>query len=161
MSNSHEKEVEQYHSQPTKNSLNWVPNKWRRLSLKHAALSSGVPKTSRDDASNIPKDGDSNVPMDDTSKVHMEDAPVNNKSRSLSKDAIEFYDNADAPFCYSRILGLNKLHTEFWGVLLGYLNDVSYWRRVIHGPYKPQEKGYLKTGHTNDDYLLKNGGGLG
>ncbi|KAD6796447.1 hypothetical protein E3N88_07343 [Mikania micrantha] len=26
---------------------------------------------------------------------------------------------------------------------------------------KPQEKGYLKTGHINEDYLPKNGGGLG
>ncbi|KAD7477845.1 hypothetical protein E3N88_00981 [Mikania micrantha] len=292
MSNPHEKEVEQYHSQPTKNSLNWVPNKWRRLSLKHVASSSGVPKTSRDEVANIPKDGDSKVPMDDTSKVHMEDVPVNNESRSLSKDAIEFYNNGDALFCYLRILELNKLHTEFWGVILGYLNDgrlssihiegwvrrmmfirgsnkrtnpdveldwtilppqfhsemydyttkygseyanglnelyppfwevqyiyipiyvqaiedwllvqtnlctmeltqywsnhkyskhygrlihngvlqkfdmffdklsdaVNYWRCVIHGPYKPQKKGYLKTGNINDDYLPKNGGGLG
>ncbi|KAL8217858.1 hypothetical protein R6Q57_021231 [Mikania cordata] len=244
-----------------------------------------------DDASNIAKDGDSKIPKDETSKVHMEDVPVNNESRSLSKDAIEFYIDGDAPFFYSRILGLNKLHTEFWGVLLGYLNDgrlssihiegwvrrmmfirgankrknpsaefdwtilppqfhsemydykskfgleyanginelyppfwevqyiyipiyvqaiedwllvqinlctmeltqywsnhkyskhygrlihfgvqkfdmffdklldpVSYWRRVIHGNYKPQEKGYLKIGHINDDYLPKNGGGLG
>ncbi|KAL8197679.1 hypothetical protein R6Q57_024327 [Mikania cordata] len=123
MSNPYEKEsVEQYHSQPTKNSLSWVSNKWRRLSFKHSASSSVVPKTSRDDA-NVPMDGASKVPMDDTSKVHMENAPVNKESHSLSKDAIEFYNKGDAPFCYSRILGLNKLHTDFWGVLLGYLND--------------------------------------
>ncbi|KAL8204526.1 hypothetical protein R6Q57_010149 [Mikania cordata] len=41
------------------------------------------------------------------------------------------------------------------------LDAVSYWRRVIHGPYKPQEKGYLKTGLINDDYLPKIGGALG
>ncbi|KAL8235488.1 hypothetical protein R6Q59_021588 [Mikania micrantha] len=169
----------------------------------------------------------------EASKVPMEDAPDNNESHTLSHDAIEFYNNRDAPYCYSRILGLNNLHTDFWGVLLGNLNDgrlysihiegwiqrmmfirgankrenpstefdwtilppqfhsemydykmkfgseyanrmkelyppfcelldvVSYWRRVIHGPYKPQDKRYLKTQHINDDYLPKNGGGLG
>ncbi|KAL8231021.1 hypothetical protein R6Q57_000799 [Mikania cordata] len=217
--------------------------------------------------------------MDEAAKVHVEDAQDKNESHALSRDAMEFYNNGDAPYCYSRILGLNKLHTDFWGVLLGYLNDgrlyairckkrtdpftefdwtilpplfhsemydyttkygseyangmnelyppfwevqyiyipiyvqatedwllvqinlctmeltqywcshkyskhygslihngvlqkfdmffdklldaVSYWRRVTHGPYKPQVKGYLKTGLINDDYLPKIGGALG
>ncbi|KAL8193727.1 hypothetical protein R6Q57_026419 [Mikania cordata] len=163
-------------------------------------------------------DGTKDV-MDEGAKVPVEDAQDKNESRTLSWDAMEFYNNGDAPYCYSRILGLNNLHTDFWGVLLGYLNDgplyaiaiedrllvqinlctmeltqywcnhkyskhygslihngvlqksdmffdklldaVSYWRRVIHGPYKPQVKGYLKTGLINDDYLPKIGGALG
>ncbi|KAD4584806.1 hypothetical protein E3N88_22407 [Mikania micrantha] len=287
MSNPREKNVadnEQYHSQPTKNSLSWVPNNWRRLSLKNPASSSSVPKTTMND---VTKDV-----MDEAAKVPVEDGQDKNESHTLSRDAMEFYNNGDAPYCYSRILGLNKLHTDFWGVLLGYLNDgclnaihiegwvrrmmflrgakkrtnpsiefdwtilppqfhsemydyrtkygseyangmnelyppfwevqyiyipiyvqaiedwllvqinlctmeltqywcnqkyskhygrlihngvlqkfdmffdklldaVSYWRRVIHGPYKPQEKGYLKTGLINDDYLPKIGGALG
>ncbi|KAL8207782.1 hypothetical protein R6Q57_007194 [Mikania cordata] len=254
MSNPREKNVaddEQYHSQPTKNSLSWVPNKWRRLSLKNSASSSSVPKTTMND---VTKDI-----MDEAAKDPVEDAQDKNESHTLSRDAMEFYNNGDAPYCYSRILGLNKLHTDFWGVLLGYLNDsrlyaifhsemydyrtkygseyangmnelyplfwevqyiyipiyvqaiedwllvqinlctmeltyywcnhkylkhygrlihngvlqkfdmffdkfldaVSYWRRVIHGHYKPQEKGYLKTGLINDDYLPKIGGALG
>ncbi|KAL8256363.1 hypothetical protein R6Q59_031430 [Mikania micrantha] len=124
MSNPHEnKSVEQYHSQPTKSSLNWVLNKCRRLSLKHFASSSGVPKTTMDDATKIPMDDASKVPMNDASKVVMEDAPKNNESHMLSRDAVEFYNNGDAPFSYSGIFGLNKVHTDFWGVLLGYFRD--------------------------------------
>ncbi|KAL8214029.1 hypothetical protein R6Q57_003478 [Mikania cordata] len=106
---------EQYHSQSTKNSLSWVPNKWRRLSLKNHATSSSVPKTTMND---VTKDV-----MDEAAKVPVEDAQDKNESRTLSRDAMEFYNNGDAPYCYSRILGLNKLHTDFWGVVLGYLND--------------------------------------
>ncbi|KAD1215660.1 hypothetical protein E3N88_43152 [Mikania micrantha] len=83
--------------------------KAKRLSLKHPASSSGVPKTAMNDVTK--------VLMDEGSKVPMKDAPDKNESHTLSQDAIEFYNNGDAPYCYSRILGLNKLHTDFWGVL--------------------------------------------
>ncbi|KAL8211262.1 hypothetical protein R6Q57_005699 [Mikania cordata] len=128
MSNPREKNVpddKQYHSHPTKNSLSWVPNKWRRLSLKNHAASSSVPKTTMND---VTKDV-----MDEAAKVHVEDAQDKNESHALSQDAMEFYNNGDAPYCYSRILGLNKLHTDFWGVLLGYLNDGRLYAIHIEG----------------------------
>ncbi|KAL8260878.1 hypothetical protein R6Q59_024927 [Mikania micrantha] len=73
------------------------------------------------------------VLMDEAAKVPMEDAQDKNKSHTLSRDAIEFYNNGDAPYCYSRILGLNKLHSNFWGVLLGYLNDGRLYSIHIEG----------------------------
>ncbi|KAL8209456.1 hypothetical protein R6Q57_006188, partial [Mikania cordata] len=199
-----------------------------RLSLKHGS-SSGVPKTSRDDASNIPMDAASKVPMDDTSKVHMVDAPVNNESRSWvprmmfirgankrKNPSPEFDLTILPPQFHSEMYdyktkfgseyanGMNELYPPFWeaiedwvlvqinlctmeltqywykhkylkhyGRLIHYgilqkfdmffdklLDAVSYWRCVIHGPYKPQQKGYLKTQHINDDYLPKNWGGI-
>ncbi|KAL8199722.1 hypothetical protein R6Q57_013290, partial [Mikania cordata] len=63
----------------------------------------------------------------------VEDAQDKNESRTLSRDSMEFYNNGDAPYCYSRILGLNKLHTDFWGVLLGYLNDGRLYAIHIEG----------------------------
>ncbi|KAL8231017.1 hypothetical protein R6Q57_000795 [Mikania cordata] len=71
--------------------------------------------------------------MDEAAKVHVEDAQDKNESHALSRDAMEFYNNGDAPYCYSRILGLNKLHTDFWGVLLGYLNDGRLYAILIEG----------------------------
>ncbi|KAL8205846.1 hypothetical protein R6Q57_009397 [Mikania cordata] len=76
---------EQYHSQPTKNSLSWFPNKWRRLSLKNHATSPSVPKTTMND-------GTKDV-MDEAAKVPVEDAQDKNESRTMSRDAMEFYNN--------------------------------------------------------------------
>ncbi|KAL8223915.1 hypothetical protein R6Q57_019390 [Mikania cordata] len=211
MSNPREKNVvddEQYHSQPTKNSLSWVPNKWRRLSLKHPASSSSVPKTTMND---VTKDV-----MDEAAKVPVEDAQDKNESHTLSRDFhSEMYDYR-TKYGSEYANGMNELYSPFWevqyiyipiyvqaiedwllvqinlctmeltqywcnhkyskhygrlihnGVLQKFdmffdklLDAVSYWRRVIHGPYKPQEKGYLKTRLINDDYLPKIGGGLG
>ncbi|KAL8211168.1 hypothetical protein R6Q57_005605 [Mikania cordata] len=71
--------------------------------------------------------------LPDSISVPVEDAQDKNESRTMSWDSMEFYNNGDAPYCYSRILGLNKLHTDFWGVLLGYLNDGRLYAIHIEG----------------------------
>lgn len=45
-------------------------------------------------------------------------AVVVEETRNWSKDALDFYNNGDAPFCHSRFI-TKPLDRKFWGALLG------------------------------------------
>ncbi|KAD1742252.1 hypothetical protein E3N88_42368 [Mikania micrantha] len=173
MAHNRGKEVvddEEYHSQPAPKASKWIFQKWRRQ-----------PKETSENASS------SNPPEDKTEKTaeDLEEIPQkkrnwaipNEDSNKWSQDVVEFYNNGDAPFCYSIFFKDRKLDGDFWGTLLGYRCNGQLWpmhiegwvTRMMHfrdarlrtnGPSDKRDR-HLKVHNVNDDYAPKDGGDLG
>ncbi|KAD7477660.1 hypothetical protein E3N88_00796 [Mikania micrantha] len=129
MAHNRGKEVvddEEYHSQPAPKASKWIFQKWRRQ-----------PKETSENASS------SNPPEDKTEKTaeDLEEIPQkkrnwaipNEDSNKWSQDVVEFYNNGDAPFCYSIFFKDRKLDGDFWGTLLGYRCNGQLWPMHIEG----------------------------
>ncbi|KAD7479928.1 hypothetical protein E3N88_03064 [Mikania micrantha] len=129
MAHNRGKEVvddEEYHSQPAPKASKWIFQKWRRQ-----------PKETSENASS------SNPPEDKTEKIadDLEEIPQkkrnwaipNEDSNKWSQDVVEFYNNGDAPFCYSIFFKDKKLDGDFWGTLLGYRCNGQLWPMHIEG----------------------------
>ena len=119
---------EYYSSQPVSKTSKWVFPKWRRTS-KNTGETSKI-------SENAPE-----LPTENANENPPEDPPENQQQKrkwvfakeeaeNWSQDAVEFYNNGDAPFCYSRLFDHMKLDSDFWGTLLGYRCNGRLWPMV-------------------------------
>ncbi|KAL8242530.1 hypothetical protein R6Q59_012832 [Mikania micrantha] len=103
--NNRGKEVvddEEYHSQPTPKASKWIFQKWRRQpkeKSENASSSTLIQNTEQVCLKNPHEDKTEDV--EEIPQQKRKWAIPNEDSNKWSQDVLEFYNNGDAPFCYS------------------------------------------------------------
>ncbi|KAL8200731.1 hypothetical protein R6Q57_012070 [Mikania cordata] len=96
----------QYSSQPVDKPSKWILLKWRRPNCRN--------ETSPDKCNEMQGEGSRSNETKQPEKIKKRKWAIpDDESKKLSKDAIEFFNSEDSPFCYSVFFKSEK-HIEGW-----------------------------------------------
>ncbi|KAD2394326.1 hypothetical protein E3N88_41303 [Mikania micrantha] len=115
--NNRGKEVvddEEYHSQPTPKASKWIFQKWRRQpkeKSENASSSTLIQNTEQVCLKNPHEDKTEDV--EEIPQQKRKWAIPNEDSNKWSQDVLEFYNNGDAPFCYSLYLKVHNANDDY------------------------------------------------
>ncbi|KAL8236768.1 hypothetical protein R6Q59_017849 [Mikania micrantha] len=107
----------QYSSQPVNKPSKWILSKWRRPNFGN--------ETSPDKCNEMQGEGSRSNETKQPQQIKKRKWAIpDDESEKWSKDAIEFFNKGDSPFCYSAVFFKSeKLDKRFWGTLLGYCSN--------------------------------------
>ncbi|KAD4178919.1 hypothetical protein E3N88_27510 [Mikania micrantha] len=107
----------QYSSQPVDKPSKWILSKWRRPNFLN--------ETSSDKCNEMQGEGSRSNETKQPQQIKKRKWAIpDDESEKWSKDAIEFFNKGDSPFCYSAVFFKSeKLDKRFWGTLLGYCSN--------------------------------------
>ncbi|KAD5317663.1 hypothetical protein E3N88_17609 [Mikania micrantha] len=119
----------QYSSQPVDKPSKWILSKWRRPNFRN--------ETSPDKCNEMQgEESRSNkTKQPQESKKRKWDIP-DDESEKWSKDAFEFFNTGDAPFCYSAVFFKSEKLDKYWSLIMIDLNSldlVMYNNKRISG----------------------------